>query len=162
MPYTKEYFMKQAKLDKEYVPPAYGSPINSLFKKSENGKYVFDPDNWNSNQEVIRRELSIHDIISPNATFVSWISGPGKEKNELSFSTVTAHIAYESDTLYLSISVVNDDETPGVNQYMISWYKDRGRTALVTKNGQYIKLKEYIELCNILETAEFYNPKHWN
>ena len=34
--------------------------------------------------------------------------------------------------------------------YTIEWYKSRGRTDFIRKNGYDITLKEYIELCNIL------------
>lgn len=34
--------------------------------------------------------------------------------------------------------------------YIISWYKDRGKTDYIGKNGRPIDLDEYIELVNIL------------
>ena len=161
MSYTKKYFMDEANLDM-----ADHSSYRTLFKEGKKGQYVFNQDNWNSHQEVIIRKLHKHNIIGVNKIFTNWVSGPGKD-GHLKFVNIFAQIGYESGTSpflpewYLPITIVGYYNEPRAIQCLIAWPDDRCKVSMLTKNGHDFDINEYIELCNFLELADFYDPRNW-
>lgn len=73
---------------------------------------------------------------------------------------IVANIYRHEEQTYIIINVIaNDIEM--YDNYVITWYKSRGRTESITKNGQLITMKEYIDLINILP-KEFFNKQYWH
>ena len=103
----------------------YKSPIKLLFAPREPDlEFVFTPDNWNGG-DILRHFLTEH-----------------FDENTL------------INNLCLYYYLIDDQRTVlilGVDSwYEISWYKNRGQTEIIRKNGEFITLEEYIELCNKL------------
>lgn len=66
---------------------------------------------------------------------------------------ITANCRYDSDNWsgYILIEPINNDT---YDLYTISWYKHRGRTDTIQKNGELITLDDYILLLNLLNIEE--------
>ena len=56
-----------------------------------------------------------------------------------------------NDQRYARITMSNaKEQSPTINTYLFSWYKNRGRTEVAELNGKQMTEKQYIELLNIL------------
>lgn len=84
----------------------------------------FNPDNWNGG-DILRRWFV--DVWKPDILLADYIIRYYRVDNQT--------------TIYIL----------GKNEWFeISWYKNRGRTESIKRNGQYIDLDDYIRLCNYL------------
>jgi hypothetical protein len=97
-----------------------------LFKRlyDDTDEWIFNPDNWNGG-DILRHGLL--DILDHDKT-----DGLPEIK----------YFRHDDQTTFL-VFVKAD-------WYEISWYKSRGRTDHIKKNGEPINLEDYIELCNLL------------
>lgn len=126
--YTYKY--KCAKAD-----PRYGSDPVSMFDK--NGDFVTD--NWASGQDLVRKFFEYYPVGNRVIDL---------RNSKICFDLITIHYNWHDDQHYLQITPVNDN-LGYCDHYFISWYKSRGRTERIYKNGRPIKIEEYAELCNI-------------
>ena len=105
----------------------------------------FNPDNWNGGDDVIRgilRDLywnhyvtELDDVNRKDTDFVVYIS---------SFS-------HDDYTLYTIITKEVDlYGYVDVHSYVVWWYKNRGNTEGLVKDGRYMTEDEYVHLLNIL------------
>ena len=103
----------------------FASEPKCLFKLDDFGEeWIFNPDNWNGG-DILRHGLL--DIL---------YDGKSIESHEIKY------FCHDDIT---TIFIFKDNDF-----YEISWYKQRGRTYIIKKNGEPIYLDEYIELCNEL------------
>ena len=105
----------------------YLSEIKFLFKEDSDEFpefWEFNTDNWNGG-DILRHFLVDH--------FWEDINLDGYE--------VRYYLINDQTTVF----ILGDSEF-----YEISWYKSRGRTEKINKNGMPIDLEDYLELCNKL------------
>lgn len=97
-----------------------------LFKRldDDTDEWIFDPGNWNGG-DILRRGLL--DILYEEKSIGSY---------EIKY------FWHNEQTTFL---IFKDNDW-----YEISWYKSRGRTDSIKKNGEPIYIGEYIDLCNAL------------
>lgn len=126
------YKYKRVKADPRY---GNGSGPESMFDK--NGD--FTSDNWASGQDLVRKFFEYY----PVSNKVIDLRDP-----ELHFDLMIIHYKQHDDQHYLQITLVKDD-SDCCDHYFISWYKSRGRTERIYKNGRPITIAEYVDLCNI-------------
>lgn len=130
----KLYQIRYKKLNKN---PDNDLP-NKLFHEvkddyEENVYIVFNKDNWNSGQDLLRY-------------FLLFIYDYNLKNHIIYENKIDIHILFKDDTW---TGVIIDRDNNDV--YYISWYKSRGRTDKILKNGEPITLDEYLEILNILE-----------
>lgn len=87
-------------------------------------EWVFNPDNWNGGD--ILRHFLYNNVYETEEI----------ERFEIKYYVI------DDQTTVLILSPTE--------WYEISWYKSRGRTDTIYKNGSFIFLDEYVELCNLL------------
>mgnify|MGYP003300883697 CR=1 FL=1 len=87
-------------------------------------EWIFNPDNWNGGDILRHGLLNILD------------EGKSIDGYEIKY------FWHNGQTTFL---IFKDNDW-----YEISWYKSRGRTDTIKKNGEPIYLDEYIDLCNEL------------
>jgi len=105
----------------------YGSKPRPLFLKELDDPeeyWVFNRDNWNGG-DILRRWF--YRYWSPDITLADYI--------------IKYYWIDDQTTIY----ILGENEW-----YEISWYKDRGKTEKIERNGHSIELGEYINLCNYL------------
>lgn len=105
----------------------YGSEPDFLFKEDSDEfpeRWGFNTNNWNGG-DILRRFLIDH----------FW------EDLHLKGYNVTYYLIDNQTTIFM----LGDSEF-----YEISWYKSRGRTEKINKNGMPIDLEDYLDLCNKL------------
>lgn len=97
-----------------------------LFKISDDdpSEWIFNLDNWNGG-DILRGGLL--DILYEEKSI---------DSHEIKY------FWHNDQTTFL---IFKDNDW-----YEISWYKSRGRTDIIKKNGEPIYLDEYIDLCNAL------------
>lgn len=116
--------------------PCYGSDPTPMF--NEAGEFMTD--NWASGQSLIRAFFEFYQL----STVIE------NHDPEAYFTHILTYYEYHEDQHYVQITLLNDsDATECCDQYFITWYKSRGRTERIYKNGRPIRLAEYVELCNI-------------
>lgn len=125
----EEYYALFLK-DKERMEATgfYLSPIKFLFNVDNEiamEDWTFNDNNWNG-CDVIRRYLVEH-----------WYEPP-------IISKYAIYNYYVDDDWYVIIA-------GEYHFYIINWYKDRGHTSSIIKDGQPITFGEYIELYNMFE-----------
>ena len=105
----------------------YLSEIKFLFKEDRDEVselWEFNTDNWNGG-DILRHFLVDH----------FW------EDLNLDGYEMRYYLINDQTTVF----ILGDSEF-----YEISWYKSRGRTEKINKNGMSIDLEDYLELCNKL------------
>lgn len=126
-----EYIQWYGERKKEMIASGrYASEPTFLFKQVDEEdptEWIFNLDNWNGGD--ILRHFFRDDY--------------SKLSDELPYEI--KYYVYEGQTTIFIF-------TPK-DWYEISWYKSRGRTDIVKKNGERIYLDEYIELCNLLNVT---------
>lgn len=155
---TKDYLNELVikRLNEAKQPDShYGSLPQSLFNK--NGE--FNVHNWNGGDSIIRQFTH----------YLEWSNGKtyckdfdlALDRREFSGEIISSY-AYFDDDNYVQITVRwyewLDSETCGnttVDQYLIQYYKSRGCTDLVMKNGKLIKVDEYVRLLQIIEASGY-------
>lgn len=105
--------------------------LNRASFEEDEPEIIFNKNNWNSGQDILRYFL----LFTYNRC-----------KNHIIYNNkLDIHIMFKDDTWNsVIIDRVNND------LYYTTWYKSRGRTDKITKNGEIITLDEYIEILNIL------------
>ena len=102
----------------------YGSEPTFLFMDRYGDRYYeFNRDNWNGG-DILRRYL-----------YSNW--------GEISVEGFDIKWYHVDDSWYVFLFTES-------SFYEISWYKSRGRTDRILKDGCLIDLEDYIELCNEL------------
>lgn len=86
--------------------------------------WEFNPGNWNGG-DILRRWLV--DVWTPDTCFADYL------------------IKYYWDSDQTTIYILGENEW-----FEISWYKNRGCTERIKRNGYDVELGEYIRLCNCL------------
>lgn len=103
----------------------YKSMPTFLFKQMDDSDdWIFNPDNWNGG-----------DILRHGLLYILY-----NEKHINSYE-----IKFFQHDNQTTIFIFTSNEW-----YEINWYKSRGRTDIIKKNGETIYLDEYIDLCNAL------------
>lgn len=139
--YLLKLYNNQCELYKKEYPTS--SQPESLFTIDEEEEYIFNPSNWNSGQDIVRYMLlDIFDNLK--LTF-------DESRNN---DRIYGFIQYNDDDWYGNIIHENNNHR---TSYFIRWYKNRGRTEVILKNGYNITLKEYIELILILSKVGLLN-----
>jgi len=137
--------------------PLYGDEIKPLF----NDDGTFNRDNWNSFQADIRSRLERSDIICCGNELHIEHEVPDERNNDYTLLTnLDCFITWSRDQWHIIISIICD-ETELYDSYVISWYKSRGRTEMITKNGVAININEYVDVLNKLEDMGFFNTEKW-
>lgn len=114
--------------------PHYGSKITSMFKNNAS----FDTGNWASGENFIRIFFEIYPITGSIDLTV--------DNTE---TIVMIQKEYKDDQHYLQMTFGSDWELiSGYDHYIMTWYKNRGRTEQIYKNGRPITLDEFVYLCN--------------
>jgi hypothetical protein len=125
---------------------SYGSQPISTFDFNTN---KFNERNWSGGDNVIRQFVNSY-VFSDNTYF---------EEFEMvnNFGDVAASSCYFNDQQYYHITLrqVENNGEWKFNQYLITFYKSRGATEWISKNGQTINFDEYVELLNIIEASGF-------
>lgn len=155
---TKEDLIRrhEKRLDEAKNPnSSYGSLPKSLFYSN----MTFTEDNWNGGEAIIRQftdYLSNDDNHSKSCEFELQ-----KEANEGIGGEFIATYSWLNDTNYVQIAVrsygwYEDNMSEWkFDHYLISYYKSRGKTDIVMKNGTPITFDEYVNLLNIIESTGF-------
>ena len=126
--------------------PTSSVPVAMFSYSSDEEESVFNPSNWNSGQDIIRHFLlAYYDSSLPNH-FDVYFNG----------NRVVGFIQYLDDEWYGDIVVYNKMDNVR-SSYFIKWYKNRGRTSMVLKNGEPITLEEYSDLIVTLAQANLVN-----
>ena len=125
--------------------PHIASEIKPLFNK--NG--TFNIHNWNSRQDIIRERLYEEDILYCENTLVI---------QEYECLDILACIHCANDMWYIQIGIMDTDCD---DSYIIRWYKQRGCTEMISKNGKPITISEYTDLLNTLDQNGFFDAQNW-
>lgn len=111
----------------------------------------FNPNNWNGGDAIIRQFTS-------DLQFNEGTRHVGEFDWEHKSGDFVANWDYFDDQSYIQIVIRAYDEREGewiFDQYLITYYKNRGKTDAIYKNGKLITLDEYIEILNIIESTGF-------
>ena len=142
---TKET-LKQLR-QKRLKSPNFVSEPQPLFV---NGK--FNLDNWNGGDDIIRNFTYSLELDNPQLLEF--------EEDDINY-TILCDYHWIEDMKYIVITVVRDcydsngDVIEYVDVYVIIYYKNRGTTDYIYKNGKLISEDEYIELLNLIERGGY-------
>lgn len=146
---TKEDLIERHEKLIEYVDSgesSYGSQPISTFNFNTD---KFNERNWCGGDDVIRQFTS-WDNFNENCYYKEF---------DLDYNSgdFIATSAYFNDQQYYNITLrhYEDGREWKFNQYLITFYKSRGSTEWISKNGQTINFNEYVELLNIIEASGF-------
>lgn len=141
--WTEKMYLIYAKRKRKEFKQKYpnSSKPRKLFRKIGKKEYIFSNDNWNDSDLV--RDFIVHNMEEKGNRKIV------EEKNGISFYIF---FSIENDVRYASI-IVYDEENSHDN-YQFIWYKHRGQTDSILKNGRPIFLEEYVKLMNLLEIKE--------
>ena len=130
-----------------------GNPPTALFDK--NGR--FNPHNWNSGQDprAILCERDVYDE-RMDEPFESWYDEEGTDGHITSYGVFWSGEKRHENQTYVIMNVITSDKD-SADTYIVSWYKSRGCTEILTKNGHKITLNEYVGMLNTLEKAGFFS-----
>lgn len=137
---------------------AMGDPPKPLFDKSG----LFSPDNWNSDQDIraLLWEAGKHVYDGRlDEPFEKWFQyGEGSDCDDRGVFW-SGEKKDHDEQRYIMINIVTNAGF-GIDHdaYLISWYKTRGRTDAMTKNGKPMSIGEYSELLDILYKAGLFAP----
>lgn len=132
--------LEQLREKNKYIMNYYSNP-KSMFI---NGR--FNPNNWNGGDDIIRQFTYFLECNNQ----VYWI----KELEDLII--IAFYVYYEDDKyIFILIEPNTEDDVKNVDSYIIKYYKNRGHTDYMMKNGRYITENEYVKLLNLLERAGF-------
>lgn len=131
----------------------------------------FNPDNWNSTQDIIRYglaeiispNLAIHiddGCLSPNDPVRKYARSLGVTEIDVDIH-IDGYIKYYEDEWYVSFNIICP-EIQLYDNYVTKWYKDRGCTEMITKNGRAITLPEYVDFLTILSIHGAFIESNWN
>lgn len=143
---------KQGLLQRHNELVNYAKQKSSGFESIPKPLFVgvkFNPDNWNGGDAIIRQ-------------FTYYLEDEGRYAREfdweyMSGDFISSHNWF-NDQNYINIILHVYDERINkwiLESYLITYYKNRGKTEVIYKNGKLITLDEYIELLNIIESTGF-------
>lgn len=132
----------------------FGSEPKPLFH--DDGS--FNSNNWNSNQDDIRTR--IYNVLSPRSQCLLNIESDEPVGNIFPTAVILVHVDFSDDQWYILINVICED-TGRYDSYIVSWYKNRGTTEMITYNGRPINIDEYVSLLNTLERGKFFETESW-
>lgn len=120
----------------QYSNPLLGSWPEPMFVDG-----VFNPDNWNGGDDIIR------DFFYDVEYSGDWARG-----YELDDYDVIINFNYFNDQAYGTVIVRGITfEGESFDVYLLSWYKHRGKTEVAQLNGQPLEESKYLELLNLIE-----------
>lgn len=159
--YTVESLKEQFQTyhDKCLKDPHMRDETKPLF--NEDGS--FNPKNWNSNQADIRTKLFNFVMVSGcsiSTTNDQFRTTEEMEEEYIPTVNLYAFYQYDNDQWYIMINIISE-EVDRYDNYVVSWYKDRGCTQMITKNGSPINMEEYVELLNELESLGYFEKEYW-
>lgn len=132
----------------------YGSPPKSLFYSNK----TFAEDNWNGGEAIIRQYTAHLDSKVDNNRLSSEFELQTGADSGIGGDFLAVY-SWFNDSNYVqtrNYEWYEDKSTEWkFDQYLIAYYKDRGKTDIITKNGKPITFDEYVELLNIIETTGF-------
>lgn len=156
---TKESLIKRHKERvKEYKKDntKFGSLPESLFNfKTGNFNY----DNWNGGDSVIRQLTGR--VIDNHFCEITYDYQYTKDfVYDDMYGEIIMVGTYSNDHSYIQILINYNDEDEfeidqNILQYAITYYKNRGKTDQILKNGIIINFEEYLKLLNIIESSGF-------
>lgn len=130
----------------------YASEPKPLFDESG----IFNPNNWASDQDVIRSGFHENDLLHNGNSFRA-VRVDGHANTTL----LTADIFHIGEQWFVTIDGMSSDKGLYFS-YIITWYKDRGCTEMILKNGKPATIYEYTDLLNNLEYCNFYDKNNWH
>lgn len=157
--YTIESLQKQFEVGHEEClkDPRFKDETKPLFNRDGS----FNRKNWNSNQADIRSRLEKSNIVWPgNDLHIEYTHDQEDEYAPISITYIHSLITFNSDQWHIIINVIND-EGETYDSYVVTWYKSRGCTEMITKNGNPITIEQYVSLLNDLETMGFFESANW-
>ena len=124
--------------------------LEKLRKSREQALFIdgiFNPNNWNGGDDVIREFTKY--VERKSGFFCEF------ESKKYLYQIFCVY-QFIDDEKYFTITVIKDNGSrENVDSYVINYYKDRGTTNWIFKNGKIINEDEYIELLNLLEQGGF-------
>jgi len=143
MKWTCESFLKYSKEKRNDFKKNYptSDKPKKLFKllgscKKNYEDYIFSEKNWNDTD--ILREYIEEKMESTGCRYIT-----SYHKGTYAYIFFTCADDIKHATIVVMKSRLHDT-------YEISWYKNRGRTSSITKNGRLISLPDYVGLLNII------------
>lgn len=131
----------QYKRERAKADPRYGDDPAPMFDKYG----AFTPDNWASSQSLIRKFFEYYPIYNKTIEIAEL---------DLYYELMLIQYTRHNDQHYIQITLLADaDGSESCDHYLITWYKSRGRTERIYKNGKLIRIGEYADLCNIFFAA---------
>lgn len=114
---------------------------------------VFNPHNWNSGMAHLIRDFidDLDEITNQTGIYTAEFD----LDNDICGDIVVTKAVFNDQTYVSIVTMTPGDLEPVFDQYLITFYKRRGRTELITKNGKPITLGEYIQLLNIIEASGY-------
>ncbi|MBG9776124.1 hypothetical protein [Brevibacillus laterosporus] len=151
---TKKKLIKRHKIKvKEAQKPqsSFGSIPKPMFIGEK-----WNPFNWNGGDGVIRQ-------------WTGWLrydsgSTQSKEFDYLDYGyLMIANLNWYEDQTYITITlhkywhdaITDEEDKRTFDQYLITYYKNRGKTDEILLNGRQVNLDEYVHLLNIIEASGY-------
>ena len=141
--WSDERYLEHVKLkieDFKNNNPTSSEPV-MLFKYVDyDEEYIFNDDNWNG-CDLLRKFL-LEEVYSKGV----------KIKKNIGATHLTCDCCPEDDdwTAYILL----EKSVNMYDLYTLSWYKRRGRTESILKNGKPISLTDYVNLLNLLKIED--------
>lgn len=121
---------------------------------------IFKEDNWNGGEGVIRQFTSYLDwecetnqynkefyFERDEVSIDGWLISTYSCLDDINYVQITLH--------YYTCKDEDNCSSWKQDQYLVKWYKNRGKTDVILKNGKPIKIKQYVKLLNIIESTGF-------
>lgn len=157
MKYSVESLQKQFMIHHDELKCIKNSHMASEIKPLFNEDGSFNEDNWNSGSDEIRKRLD-KIIIAGNHLLLNYYKDEDEDAYEETI--ISSTIEFCSDQWYFIINIISVDS--GLyDSYVITWYKSRGCTEMIAKNGNPITAAEYVDMLNILEESGFFIETNW-
>ncbi len=129
---NKSFLRKCYKFNK-----AYNCEVKRMFKYGK-----FNEKNYNGGDDIIRDFLYLVEN--------KHIENTAKIVLDERDIAILVKIKYKNDQRYATITMVDIQKQTTINEYLFSWYKNRGKTEVGELNGKTITEKQYIELLKYL------------
>lgn len=149
----KDFEIAKAKAKKD---PHILTDLKPLF----NDDGSFNTDNWNSSQDDVRAILYKMDVMFAGNEFHEVLRKDDDDDNFISCTYLHVYIDMTDDQWHIFIHIL-DDEAFRYDTFVVSWYKSRGNTEMISKNGKPITFQEYVDMLNELCDFGYFNPKKW-
>lgn len=135
---------------------SFGSLPKSLFYSNT----TFTEDNWNGGEAIIRQYTDYLSLSKDNHTKSCEFELRMGDDEGIGGEFIATY-SWLNDTNYAQITVRSYGWYEGdmsewkFDHYLISYYKSRGKTDVIMKNGKSITFDEYVRLLNIIESTRF-------